>query len=182
MRSWRRLRSHVTGTSFAAPIVSFLVGLLLTDTTIKPGDAKERIIFGSDYSDKLAKDVFSSGTLNISKVLGFDYDIIKSGTRAKPILKFGRVNNKPNLADFTCSGSTGTFNSSIRKLSYDPASQKMMMMVKSSATDPSSLRREICDRPAAMGQLLNFTDAETGETSNFSISELLDYVAMQTTP
>ena len=69
-------QAYVTGTSFAAPVVSFAASLLSTFNRFnkKPGLVKERLILSSDYHYDLRGRAYAEGVVDIPKALSFEND------------------------------------------------------------------------------------------------------------
>ena len=88
----RLSQNHVNGTSFAAPVVSFVAGLLATDRRFsgKPGLIKTRLILSTDFNSDLAGKVFSSGILNARKALSFNFDVVELTSAKAADLGFGK--------------------------------------------------------------------------------------------
>lgn len=115
----RAVRAYVTGTSFAAPIVSFFVGLIFSDQNmVFPSSVKERILVGTDFYSKLTGDTWSSGVLNAGKILGHRFDIIEVDTASKRSVKYGKVTVKGSAESITCGDVAVTFRS-LKKLAHD---------------------------------------------------------------
>ncbi|MUO29578.1 S8 family serine peptidase [Agrobacterium vitis] len=67
----------VSGTSFAAPLVSFTSGLLRSLGLSSPRAVKDRLMMSVDYDPKLARFVLDGGRLNIVKALGVRKNILQ---------------------------------------------------------------------------------------------------------
>jgi hypothetical protein len=69
--------------------------------------------------------------------------------------------------------------SDIRKLSFDRARGKVLILSNSDPSSPQGMQRQFCEPSALDGLDYRFDDAETGETDlKFSAStQIVDYVA-----
>jgi hypothetical protein len=97
----------ITGTSAAAPLVSFAAGLLAGSFQFdkQPAAIKTRIQIGTDYDYSLQSRAVSSGVFNIAKVIGFKYDIIELADKDHPVSD-GKSAGKPGrLQAMTASSS-----------------------------------------------------------------------------
>jgi hypothetical protein len=170
--------SYVSGTSFAAPTVSFLVAMIMSDPVASgPTAAKERIIVGTDFDGGLSEDVFASGVINVEKTLGHRYDLLEvwSEDGKRKELLFGEVLNKSAMPSFTCAGAmvdAGT----IRKLAYDKANKKLLVFTRESFSQPASFERRICEQTSFPGVPLEFRNDETGEPTTYPVDRLIDYI------
>ena len=182
----RLSRSHVNGTSFAAPVVSFLAGLLATDHQFsgKPGLIKTRLILSTDFNADLAGKVFSSGIMNARKALSFDFDVVELtsakaadlGLSKEPI-RLGKL--KPPGEDFgiTCDNEPVLF-AEIEKFSIDVAHPGKAALVMSNKTPTvmNTLKRGYC----AVGDLpstsLEFEDRLSGQSIALQLRDIRDYV------
>lgn len=78
--------SSVSGTSFAAPFVTFTAAILKTFGINSPKEIKNRIYAGSDYDKYWEPFVFSSGTLNIPKTIAIFDDVLVSNDKPDEII------------------------------------------------------------------------------------------------
>lgn len=170
--------AHVSGTSFAAPTVSFLVAMIMSDPAASgPTAAKERIIVGTDFDEGLNEDVFASGVINVEKILGHRYDLLEvlSEDGKRKELLFGEVLNKHQMPSFKCDGATVEAGK-VRKLAYDKAKKKLLVFTKESFARPGSFERRICDHASFPGVPLEFRNDETGEVTTYPVDRLIDYI------
>jgi hypothetical protein len=171
--------AHVTGTSFAAPVVSFLVALIMSDPqTRSPSVAKERILVGTDFSYSLRGDAYSSGIINVGKALGHRFDIVETGTRDQPSLRYGEVTNRKDLPNFECSNQVIDFGR-VKKIAYDKPEKQVLVMFQETSDRPSSFKRFICPDSVLDRISYTFKDAETGETDTIDAKEALDFIPMR---
>jgi len=77
-----------SGTSLAAPLVSFVASLLAKEDGMDPSNVKRRIVASSDYNEALRNKVWSSGSLNPAKAVSTALDVIETTTGK---LIFGRI-------------------------------------------------------------------------------------------
>ena len=189
----RVVEAHVTGTSFAAPLVSFVVSILMSDQQVSsPGAAKERVILGTDFDLRLKDRVFSSGRLNAAKVLGYRYDVLElplppedppqtppsAHERKLPFgeIRYGALKNVDSIAKLKCNFNEIEFKH-VRKLAYDKANKAVLLISNPNPTDPSTLTREICAETVLDGLTYKFFDEETGVITDIAATDVLDYVA-----
>jgi len=175
--------ADVSGTSFAAPIVSFAVALLMStqDFADQPGLAKSRIQIASDYNYDLKDDTYSSGTLNIAKIIGFRHDVVALGDRKNPKIWFGKLSVRQRDWQLQCGAESLPFNA-IRKIARTkkPVSREEdWVLVFSSKDDarPSDLTRHFCSVDSLNGVEYDFVDAETESTLPLKATEVWDYIA-----
>lgn len=77
--------TRLFGTSFAAPLVGFTIGLLRTIGVEDISVAKARLYAGVDYDPRLKEDVASGGVLNIPKTLMIYQDAFQPRPGALPV-------------------------------------------------------------------------------------------------
>lgn len=176
----RVVELFVTGTSFAAPLVSFFASVLMTDVgQAEPGIVKERALVGTDFDSDLVDDAFSSGRLNPAKMLSAGFDVLETVIDGERRTRFGTVKNKDALPKVACSSMPVAFKD-VRKLARDAAKNKVLLISNPDRNVPSNLGRGICDLPTVLQSIkYQFDDAETGETdlSFDAATQVVDYVA-----
>jgi hypothetical protein len=175
----RVVESFVSGTSFAAPLVSFFASVLMSDVRLRePGTVKERVLVGTDFDFELAARAFSSGRLNPAKMLSARYDVLETIVEGKRQLRFGDVKNKSSLPDISCGGVPVKFKE-IRKLALDSSNNKVLLLSSSDPIAPSNLEKAFCDPTVLAGVTYEFDDAETGEEgiSFNAATQVIDYVS-----
>ena len=169
----------VTGTSFAAPVVSFLASLLATDPRFagRPGLIKTRILVSSDFNSNLLSKSFASGIVNIPKTLGYQYDVVElDDGRGGRRVKFGILSNKTKLGEFHCSSGESFAFETIKKISLDRRSNLLLVFVNSDDTRADNLERRFCDRAELDNIEYEFEDIEDGKQSKIKASDVLDYI------
>ena len=175
--------TSLTGTSVAAPLVSFAASLLAGNSAFqgKPAAIKVRIQIGSDYDAGLQSRTISSGIFNIAKVLGFKYDIIEValGQESKVRkLRYGTA--KLSTADglFKCDLGPPIALSSIKKLARGKdAGDALLVLATDDPTKASKLTPHFC-LPSALSALrIDFTDTETNQTESIESEDFRDYIA-----
>jgi hypothetical protein len=175
----RVVESFVSGTSFAAPLVSFLASVLMSDVSqSEPGIVKERALVGTDFDSDLMLDAFSSGRLNPAKMLSASYDVLETVVNGERRIRFGTVKKKDMLPAISCGGVPVPFKD-VRKLALDAAQNQVLLMSNRDRLVPQSLRRVFCN-PAVLSNInYLFDDAETGEVdlSFNAATQVVDYVA-----
>lgn len=97
-----------SGTSVAAPIVSFAAALLRSEGLLDARHVKARIIFGLDRTTYLEKRVAWGGKLNIVKALSVYYDVLQLKSSPE-LLLFGRIDLDSNNR-LLCEGTVTTVN------------------------------------------------------------------------
>jgi hypothetical protein len=175
----RVVESFVSGTSFAAPLVSFLASVLMSDAGLTaPGIIKERVLVGTDFDHDLRDDAFSSGRLNPAKMLSATFDVLETVVEGTRQIRFGTVKNKDTMPDITCGNVQVPFRD-VRKLSFDPARNKVLLMSNDNPFSPKGLQKEICEPSVLQGLNYQFDNAETGELdlSFDAATQVVDYVA-----
>jgi hypothetical protein len=170
--------TYASGTSFSAPIVSFVAGLLMNDSQFAdlPGRVKERIQIASDYNYDLREKTISSGILNVAKVLGFKYDDFEldDGNNGRR-LTYGLLSSKSRQLTIVCNGEALPFGN-IRKIARSPNGNPLLIFF-SDDNKPASLKREFCP-PAILDNLeYEFDDIETGKPVVVKANDVWDYIA-----
>src|SRR5262249_53124705 len=152
--------AFVSGTSFAAPIVSFVAALITSDQSLQsPSAVKERIIVGTDFYYDLRKDVFSSGILNVGKALAYRFYVIETGDRKNPSLEYGNVSVNAPGPTIECGGETIYLNN-IRKIAHDKEKRQVMVLYQTDRTNPASFDRGLCDDSVLNGISYDFKSLE----------------------
>ncbi|MGY4334962.1 subtilisin family serine protease [Bradyrhizobium sp. LB7.2] len=169
-----------TGTSFSAPLVSFVAALLMNSPKLagRPGLVKARIQMGSDYDWELRDDVYSSGILDISKVLSVDNDLLEladpGGAKSRNI-RYGTLMNRSSIGEVECRAGDKLGFDTIRKVARN-GTNDLLVFSNDDDTKPSGLERKFCDKSMLDKVVFEFRDVETGETSSIAGSAVLDYV------
>jgi hypothetical protein len=197
----RASEAEVNGTSFAAPIVSFAVSILMSDGAFsRPGVAKERVLVGTDFDADLVNTVYSSGRFNIGKMLGYRFDIIEahppsqtdeqpsggSPGAAAPVgekdigltsgrLQFGTLVDADKLPDLKCRQDIVEFRH-VRKLAYDRKSKLVLLISSTNPADPSALKRQFCEPSTLDNIKYSFLDEETGLAAEVPAADVADLV------
>jgi hypothetical protein len=83
--------AKVSGTSFGAPLVSFVSALLIADN-LRPAQVKTRLLASVDVQDPLRTVAYSSGRLNVARALAIFDDAIETSDQKGP--RFGKLQNK----------------------------------------------------------------------------------------
>jgi hypothetical protein len=181
-REWadppRVTEAFVTGTSFAAPIVSFLAAVLKNhDKIVLPGDVKERILVGTNFDYRLRGDAYASGTINPAKVLGLSFDIIETlENDGKKRIRFGELMNRQDLQKrpLNCAGEEIDF-ADVKKLAFDHDRGSVLLMWNRLPM-PLEFERRFCDKAALANIVYKFKDEETKETREFEAERTIDYI------
>lgn len=169
-----------TGTSFSAPLVSFVAALLMNSPRLagRPGLVKARIQMASDYNWALRDDVYSSGILDIAKVLSVDNDVLEladpSGGKLRNI-RYGTVLNRSTIGEVECHPGEKLGFETVRKAARSGAND-LLLFSNDDDTKPSGLERKFCDKSVLDKIVFEFRDVETGETTSIPGSAVLDYV------
>jgi hypothetical protein len=171
----------VTGTSFAAPLVSFVSALLLSNKDVKgrPGLVKTRIVTATDYKYVLLDETFSAGVLNVAKALAFEHDVLEMDEDGNRRLRFGKVtlkNGPSGSVRLKCSAGREFELGSIRKIARD-GNEAVLVFVHAEPDRPDTLTRELCD-PASLAALTyDIEDAEDGrKITDIRAIDAWDYV------
>lgn len=171
-----------TGTSFSAPLVSFVSALLMSSPKLsgRPGLVKARIQASSDYDSALREQVYSSGILDIAKALSVDNDVIEFSPGAAATsqnLRYGHVLNKSTIGDLECHPGDKVAFDTIRKIARSGSDDDdLLVFVNNDDARPWSLERKFCGKSMVDKISLQFQDVETGDTTPVAGSSLLDYV------
>jgi hypothetical protein len=174
------LKAHdVSGTSFAAPLVSFAAALLMSTSSFSdlPGRVKARIQVASDYDPKLKTKTFSSGNLNLAKIVGFKYDLfdVREGDSGHN-LRFGMLTNKLDGKQIECAGESLPF-STIKKIARGVDGGDLLIFSSDDDANPTRLSRHFCPASALGDFQFEFDDVETNERVVKDADEVWDYVA-----
>jgi subtilisin family serine protease len=183
----------ITGTSIAAPLVSFVAAMLVSDAAFvqRPGLVKLRIQASSDYDYVLQQATVSSGILNVAKAIGFKFDIVETndngngavGGAAKQNfrkIRFGDVTLRSASATFKCGFDLPLSFNSIRKIARGKnQGDPVLVLSTDDPTKPARLNAQFCPPDSLDGLQYDFVDAETSEKVTFKASETWDYVARQ---
>jgi hypothetical protein len=169
-----------TGTSFSAPLVSFVAALLMNSPKLagRPGLVKARIQMGSDYNWALRDDVYSSGIIDIAKVLSVDNDVLELGN---PVdgksrnIRYGTVLNRSTIGELECRTGDKLGFETVRKVARS-GSNDLLLFSNDDDTKPSGLERKFCDKSMLDKIVFEFRDVETGDISSIPGSAVLDYV------
>jgi hypothetical protein len=172
-----------TGTSFSAPLVSFVAALLMNSPKLsgRPGLVKARIQMASDYNWALRDDVYSSGILDVAKALSVDNDVLElsglSDGKSRNI-RYGTVLNRSAIGEVECRPRDKLGFETIRKVARSGAND-LLLFSNDDDTRPSGLERRFCDKSMLDKIVFEFRDVETGDTSSILGSSVLDYVPAQ---
>jgi hypothetical protein len=82
--------ASLSGTSFAAPLVSLTASLLKRHKVSSPSAIKQRILAYGDYKPSLSGKVWTGNALNMAKALSTRFDFVEDENGN---LEFGRVSN-----------------------------------------------------------------------------------------
>ncbi|WP_407165935.1 S8 family peptidase [Bradyrhizobium sp. ORS 111] len=169
-----------TGTSFSAPLVSFVSALLMNSPKLsgRPGLVKARIQTSSDYNSALREQVYSSGLLDIAKALSVDNDVIElppdAGATSKNV-RYGHVLNKSAIGELECRPGDKVAFDTIRKIARS-GSDDLLVFINDDDARPWSLVRKFCDKSMADKISIQFQDVESGDTTSVAGASLLDYI------
>jgi hypothetical protein len=173
----------ISGTSVAAPLVSFAAGLLAGNATFlgKPAAIKVRIQIGSDYDPELQSRAASSGVFNIAKVVGFKYDILEvtdEDHQPAKRLRYGSVTLATDDGNFKCDYGPPIALDTIKKMARGKGQDDaILVLATDDPTRSSKLTRHFCPAAALEGLKITFTDTETSETESIKMSNFWDFVA-----
>jgi len=159
------------GTSFAAPLVTFAVGLLRTLGITQPSDIKERLNAGGDYSPALEGKVRFASVLNLAKTIAVYDDVLELDSGGS--LLMGAWQNGGTVP--MCDQQPDIPISRIRKITkigFDSATKKLMFRIlKADAGGRVSVREcKGVDQPI----IFKSTDADTEQ--HFTWSQVKDLV------
>jgi hypothetical protein len=174
----RVVPSFVSGTSFAAPLVSFFASVLMSyPGPVLPGTVKQRVLVGTDFDFELKPFAFSSGRLNPAKMLSIQLDVLETLSDGQRKTRFGTVTNKGLIPSVSCQGETVPF-ADVKKLAFDPASNQVLLISNHEPDVPRELKRMTCEANALQGITYVFKDAETDEELTLdAATQVVDYIA-----
>jgi Subtilase family len=152
----------VTGTSFAAPLVSMTAALLRSFGFKSPKEIKRRLRASVDYDNNLAAQAAWSGRLNIPKALSIYDDVLQLNSKGGA-LEFGRWNMPSDICM-----SLALPPDKVRKITVSKAENPVEIRVLwSDATD--QLQEELCE-PASDSLVLG------GRPDPVPWKDLMDFV------
>jgi Subtilase family len=168
------VQDFVTGTSFAAPLVSFAAALLDSSPRFhsRPGLIKTRIITSTDFEYVLLDKTYSSGILDIPKALASKFDVIQA--KGEKEFSLG-LDVTPGVPSITCGHETIDFEN-ILKLSVDDDHHVALMFTNRDLSNPSALDRRICDISELPDSKITFSDVESGKQREVYFKHIIDYV------
>lgn len=77
--SWRELSQYVDGTSFSAPLVSFVAALISAENPeLDAASIKGRILAGADLNPGLVNEIADGRSLNVRKAVAIFQDVLES--------------------------------------------------------------------------------------------------------
>ena len=80
--AWAQENRLESGTSFAAPLVSFTAGLILAERPdMDAARVKQRLLAGADLNETLIKDVADGRSLNVIKATSIYHDVLATNDR-----------------------------------------------------------------------------------------------------
>ena len=177
--------ASLSGTSFAAPIVTF-VSALLRSYGLSAAEIKARLDSSVDASDELNKLVYSRGRLNAFKSLSLWNDVVEywDENLKRRILSRGLVTNKRSLIS-VCGSPVKV--SELRKLAFpgkgtekEPPGQKAHIWRETADHDSPELieRLDLCDvQSSERDATINFTPDESDAPITIPLRNLYDYVS-----
>jgi subtilase family protein len=177
----------ITGTSASAPLVSFVAALLAGNYEFhdKPGAIKDRIQVGTDYDAALRTRAYSSGVLNVAKVVGFKYDILdvidkdhvaSDGSRGHK-LRYGVAMIKAPENKLKCGYEPPIDLASIKKIARGKVyGDPVLVLANDDATRRMKLNRYFCPPDALDDLKIDFYDTETNANESINIGDLWDYI------
>ena len=174
--------TEVSGTSFAAPVVSFVAALLASQPRATPGWVKLRIQISGDFRFNLSDRVFSSSILNPAKAYGGKFDIVEKMKQPNnnngDQFRMGYLQETSSMKDneLPCNFSRIRFGD-IRKIARSTDNDATLVFHMTNPHDPATLKREFCQREFGKTLDLKFTDIETEETTNIPIVELKEFIS-----
>jgi Subtilase family len=178
----------ITGTSAAAPLVSFAAGLLAGSFQFdkQPAAIKTRIQIGTDYDYSLQSLAVSSGIFNIAKAIGFKHDIIElvdkdhpaSSGRSAGKLVYGTATLASDDGKFKCDlGPAIPLNAIMKIARAKTAKEPILVLAADDRTKRNKLTPHFCDQAALSKLTIQFTDAETQASTSIDMTEFRDYIA-----
>ncbi|WAC27883.1 S8 family serine peptidase [Ancylobacter sp. SL191] len=165
--------SDWAGTSFSAPLVSF-VAAWLGAYNLNTREIKARMISSVDASDALDDVSYSRGTLNIPRALAFGfnrYDVIVGGKKKTILSK----DNKENGIVKLCGKEF--YLSSLSKVAKGTATLHVWPKNPDKEHPEMMKRLPLCNRKTDDAFSLNVTDFRTGEIAEVSLDNLIDFTS-----
>ena len=168
------------GTSFSAPLVSFIAAQMLAEGLEVP-HIKARFIMGVDVDEDLDGVVYSRGRLNIAKTMNLWSDTVEyreGGASGPVVLRVGTVDRSKVVKPCGVAINVGK----LRKLAYsqskpDKPRKAHIWTSTSDPFDPTGfVKRPLCQDVALAGQALLFTEAGTTVQIPIPLADLVDFV------
>lgn len=154
-------RTRVSGTSFAAPQVTF-AAVLLRKLGLSVNEIKWRILSTSDILPDLTETVIDGRILNIEKAVSIYDDVVTLRAANETSVRFGRFSREPRVTD-VCNGLAVSADARLRKIRIDFDGRKNVngkSLVYYS--DGGRYRRAICN---TKDFALEFLDSARDETT-----------------
>jgi len=188
-RAW--VAQNRTGTSFAAPLVTFAAALVKSERGAggTPVDIKRRLLISADLVPDAASDVVDGRVLNIAKALAVENDVIElSGTgrlvvgAASFVLK-GQQKTDDNFIEFRCLTATGKAAVTARigdilkirpRFRQVGADQVAKVYLKPLTGANRLFRNHECELPDSLAIVARDYERETEES--FNMDEIADLV------
>lgn len=174
--------ADLAGTSFAAPLVSFVAGLIEDEGKHNGHEIKARLIVSVDEKPRLDHLVWSRGILNAWKALAIYNDVITiPGQNNTVTSRIGRFTSLPRLVTL-CGGDISV--STLRKLTLTPVKDSDGFEVRSwtlaaEENRPDHMNRNgpCLTRPGdSLDDTGDFTDSLSGEELKIPIRSVRDWV------
>jgi subtilisin family serine protease len=173
-------QANLSGTSFAAPIVSFVAGLLKREG-LNAKQIKTRLITSVDERPELDHVVWSRGILDPWKALAIYNDVLEVVENGTIRIRVGHVTAPPSLLKF-CGNDEPT--ARIRKLTLtkQPSGNSFAVRIWTMGVDPNHPegmdRRDVCltQEGDTLSNELQFIDSTTGEKLKMPIQSILEWV------
>ncbi|MEQ8739357.1 MAG: S8 family serine peptidase [Hoeflea sp.] len=174
--------ANVSGTSFAAPTVSFVAATLLARRQIAtPIQDKNRIQATADFNPDLFEKAYSSGTLNAAKALAVSADILQydavddTGANHR-VTRYGLLKNFNQIKSFRCTLDDIDFES-IVKLARHPKGDYLFVLAKKKNNPAAGMLTRMKCLTGGFDELVfMFLDKETDIIEEIRGSQIFDYV------
>lgn len=174
----RTSRVEHSGTSFAAPLVSY-VAANLASAGVTLENIKIRVLISADVSKTLSRQSFSRGKLNAAKALSIHKDVVEFvGANGRPTTIYGEVRNPQDIVK-VCGQELPLHR--LLKLSFtdrDTAGVAMANIWLRAPDGRSPLefqRLDLCQEAPDPQFKLLVEDSETGGTLSVSFAQLIDF-------
>jgi hypothetical protein len=176
---------HASGTSLAAPLVSFTAALVQSEGKMAPQDLKRRLLVSADLRPELAGHVADGRLLNVVKALALFDDVVEQKASGRlalgalTLVQGGKALFENHALDLVCDGvPTPVKMADLFKLVPQFKKADGRVVTKVYSRPPDGVARPFEDRECAVPTdvSVKVTDAETGVVTELALAEVADIV------